>query len=95
MMMSASKNASQPSPQYDGGLAVLYALGQYGQSLIFILLSVFIILNGLTLLGLLGQTTHGASKLSHWRAAVDLVLGGGMFATGVFTLLSKINQKAA
>ncbi len=95
MMMAASKDASQPTPRYDGGLAVLYALGRYGQSLLFMLLSVFIILNGLTLLGLLGPTTHGASALSHWRAAVDLVFGGGMFATGVFMLLNKLNQKAA
>jgi hypothetical protein len=95
MMTAASKDASQPPHQYDGGLALLYVLGRYGQSLLFMLLSVFIILNGLTLLGLLGPTTHVASQLSHWRAAVDLALGGGMFATGVFTLLNKLNQKAA
>jgi hypothetical protein len=94
MMMSASKDASQPPSQYDG-LAVLHALGRYGQSLIFMLLGVLMILNGVTLLGLLGPPAHAASQLSHGRAAVDLVLGGGLFATGVLTLLSKLNHKAA
>jgi hypothetical protein len=95
MSMAASKNASQLHPHYDAGLAVLHALGRYGQSLLFMFLSIFIVLNGLTLLGLLGPTTHGVSQLSHWRAAVDLVVGGGMFATGLFTFLNKLNQKAA
>jgi hypothetical protein len=96
MMISASEKAPRPTPAYDGGLGLLYALGRFGQSLVLLLLSLNFVLNGVSLLGLAGPTAHLANAhLSHWRAAVFLVLGGGLFATAVFTFLSKLKEKAA
>ncbi len=96
MITSASEKAPRPAPSYDGGLGVLYALGRFSQSLVFLLLSINFILNGVSLLGLVGPMAHLAHpQLSNLRAAVFLVLGGGLLAAALFIFLNKLKEKAA
>jgi hypothetical protein len=96
MITSASEDASQPTASYDGGLAVLYALGRFGRSLIFLMLGISFVLNGASLLGLMGQTAHlDISQHARWRAAVFLVLGGVQLTVGLFTFVDRLKEKAA
>ncbi len=74
----------------------MHALGRFSQTLVLLMVGLSFVLHGVSLLGLAGPTAHiDNAQLAHWRAAVFLVLGGGLLATALFALLNKLKEKAA
>jgi hypothetical protein len=96
MMISASQKAPQTPSPFLRRQPVMFTLGRFGMSLIFLAQSPIFLLSGAMRLGLIGPTSHlDNSQHSRWLAAAFLVLGGCQLATGLLALVGKLNQKAA